>query len=298
MVTQTHGQVWDVGKFTCSAQQSATGQGREGWHDRAVPLPAPVPVAAPDALTGLLCGPGRRALVRGVFPTAVYVDTGAEVVALVTSDALRLPCALVLAASSGSRPFATIRSGDAAGVGEGVVAVGDRQFLVRRWWRPAPLRPLHPGLRLAARADALEAVLPPLPPGLPADRRTWRPRALVGLGPGLTPAGDDILAAMLVTPSATPGAATAVAALVAETARLLTRTTALSATLLRHAAAGRAIPEVTRLVDALGDAGDLAAPTARLVSVGHSSGTALAHGVLAATRQALARAERPDTRVA
>ena len=43
---------------------------------------------------------------------------------------------------------------------------------------------------------------------------------------------------------------------------------------------------------------DLAAPTARLLAVGHSSGPALAHGVLAATRQALARAERPDTRVA
>jgi hypothetical protein len=55
---------------------------------------------------------------------------------------------------------------------------------------------------------------------------------------------------------------------------------------------------VTGLVDALAGSGDLTAPTARLLAVGHSSGTALAHGVLAATRQALARAARPDTRVA
>jgi hypothetical protein len=103
---------------------------------------------------------------------------------------------------------------------------------------------------------------------------------------------------MLLTLSAAPGSATAVAALVTETAPLLTRTTALSATLLRHAAAGRGIPEVTRLIDALAGGGDLAAPTDRLVAVGHSSGTAFAHGVLAATRLALVRADRPDTLVA
>jgi hypothetical protein len=233
-----------------------------------------------------------------VFTTAVYLDTDDEVVALVTADALRLPCALVLAAPGISRPFATIRPGDVATVGERAVELGDRQFLVRRWWRPAHLRPLQPGPELAARADVLEALLPPLPAELPADRRSWRPGTLVGLGPGLTPAGDDVLAAMLLALSAVPGAATAVAALVAEAEPLLRRTTALSATLLRHAAAGRGIPEVTRLVDALAGSGDLAAPTARLLAVGHSSGTALAHGVLAATRQALARADRPGTLVA
>jgi hypothetical protein len=264
----------------------------------AVPLPARVPAAAPKALTGLLSGPARTAVVRGVFPTAVYLETGDEVVAVVTTDALRLPCALVLAAPCSSRPFATIRVGDVAEVGEGAVAVGGRQFLVRRWWRPARSRPLQPGPRLAARADALEAMLPPLPAELPPDRRSWRPGTLVGLGPGLTPAGDDVLAAMLLTLTAVPGAATAVAALVAETAPLLTRTTALSATLLRHAAAGRGIPEVTRVVDALAGSNDLAAPTARLLAVGHSSGTALAHGVLAATRQAVARADCTGTLVA
>lgn len=261
-------------------------------------LPSRVPVAAPTALRDLLGGPARTAVVRGVFSTAVYLDTGDEVVALVTTDALRLPCALVLAAPSSSRPFAAIRPDDVAAVGEGAVAFGNRHFLVRRWWRPARLRPLLPGPRLAARADALEALLPPLPAELPADRRSWRPGTLVGLGPGLTPAGDDVLAAMLLTWSAVPGGATAVAALMAEKVLTLTRTTALSATLLRHAAAGRGIPEVTRLVDALAGSSDLAAPTAQLLAVGHSSGTALAHGVLAATRQALARADRPGTLVA
>ena len=261
-------------------------------------LPDGVPVAAPAALRDLLGGPARTAVVRGVFPTAVYLDTGDDVVALVTADALRLPCALVLAAPRSSRPFATIQPADVTTVGAGAVTVEDQQFLVRRWWRPAPVRPLHPGPRLAARADALEALLPPLPAELPTDRRSWRPSTLVGLGPGLTPAGDDVLAAMLLTLSAVPGTTTVVSALVAATSPLLTRTTALSATLLRHAGAGRGIPEVARLVDALAGDGDLAAPAARLVAVGHSSGTALAHGVLAAARRALARAARPDTLVA
>jgi hypothetical protein len=257
-----------------------------------------VPVAAPAALSDLLGGTSLAAVVRGVFRTAVYLDTGYEVVALVTADGLRLPCALVLAAPASSRSFATIRSGDVATVGAGSVTVGASQFRVRRWWRPAPVRPLHPGPRLAARADALEAMLPPLPAELPTDRRSWRPGTLVGLGPGLTPAGDDVLAAMLLTLSAGPGTAAAVGALDAETAPLLTRTTALSATLLRHAAAGRGIPEVTELVDALAGSDDLAPATARLIAVGHSSGTALAHGVLAASRHVLAHAGRPDTLVA
>ena len=55
---------------------------------------------------------------------------------------------------------------------------------------------------------------------------------------------------------------------------------------------------MTELVDALARSGDLAAHTARLLAVGHSSGAALAHGVLAATRHALARADRPGTLVA
>lgn len=261
-------------------------------------LPAGVPVAAPTALTGLLCGPARTAEVRGVFPTAVYLDICDEMVALVSSDALRLPCALVLAAPSSSRPFATVRTDDVVSVGQGAVTVGDRRFVVRRWWRPAGLRPLRPGPRLAARADEIEALLPPPPADLPADRRSWRPGTLVGLGPGLTPAGDDVLAATLLTLSAVPGSATAVSALAAETAPLLTRTTALSATLLRHAAAGRGIPELTSLIDALSGSGDLAAPTARLLAVGHSSGTALAHGVLAAARQALALTGGPQAKVA
>ncbi len=263
-----------------------------------MPLPAGVPVAAPTTLTGLLSGPARTATVRGVFPTAVYLDTSEEVVALVSSDALRLPCALLLGTPSSHRPFAAVRWGDVATLGAGEVVVGDLRFLVRRWWRPTLAQSLPPGPQLAARADALEGLLPLPPADLPADRQDWRPAALVGLGPGLTPAGDDVLAAMLLTLSAVPGSTGAVDALARETAPLLAGTTALSATLLRHATAGRGIPEVTSLVDALAGCGDLACSTARLLAVGHSSGAALAHGVLAAARLADDLAVQPSALVA
>ena len=258
-----------------------------------MPLPARVPVAAPPALSGLLCGPVRAAVVRGVFPTAVYLDTSDEVVAVVSSDALRLPCALLLATPSKRRPFAAIRPEQDATVGAGEVVVGGLRFLVRRWWRPSRPLPLRPGPQLEARARALEELLPRPPAGLPADLGDWRPAALVGLGPGLTPAGDDVLAAMLLTLSAVPGAAATVDALAREITPLLAGTTALSATLLRHAAAGSGIPEIVSLVDALSGSGDLAGSTAQLLAVGHSSGTALAHGVLAAARLADGLAVKP-----
>jgi hypothetical protein len=74
------------------------------------------------------------------------------------------------------------------------------------------------------------------------------------------------------------------------------RTSALSAALLRDAADGFAVPALVDLVDALHETGHtvptggpttyrrLADVVVRLLAVGHTSGAALAHGVLAAAR--------------
>jgi hypothetical protein len=64
------------------------------------------------------------------------------------------------------------------------------------------------------------------------------------------------------------------------------RTTTLSAALLRHAAAGMALPAVVDVADALAGHGpdDFGPAVARLVAVGHSSGAALAHGLLRGAR--------------
>ena len=247
-----------------------------------MPTPAGLPAAAAIPLRGLLTGPARPAVLRGVFRTALYVDVDGEVVAVVTADALRLPCALVLAAHSSSTPFAGIRRGGTATVGDGAVFAGDQRFVVRRWWHPRRARTVHPGPGLATRSGALAALLPP--PPFPRNGDGLAPAGLVGLGPGLTPAGDDFLAALLLTLTAAPSAARQLDRIATTTASLLPRTTALSATLIRHAAAGRGIPQVLDLVDAVTGAGDLEAAALRLLGVGHSSGPALAHGVLEAIR--------------
>jgi len=253
-------------------------------------MPVEVPAAATTALHGLLTGPPAPAEVRGVFPTAVYLDCGRDVVAVVTTDALRLPCSLVLAAHSRVLPFAWLTVGDRATVGAGGVATGDQRFAVRRWQRPRRALTLRPGPDLAARSAALATLVPD--PAHPL--QAVAPEELVGLGPGLTPAGDDVLAAMLLTLTAAPSARRHLDRLASATIPLLPRTTSLSATLLRHAAAGRGIPEVLDLVDALTGSGDLERAALRLLGVGHSSGPALANGVVAALR--LVNAPTADAR--
>jgi hypothetical protein len=118
--------------------------------------------------------------------------------------------------------------------------------------------------------------------------------ALLGLGSGLTPQGDDVLAGLLVVLCA---AATA-PPLVHQLCDIVTneaprRTTSLSAGLLRDAADGFAVPPLVRFVDGLQqvDHGGtatthrtLAEVVVPLLAVGHTSGAALAHGAVAAAR--------------
>jgi hypothetical protein len=293
MVTETAAQMWDL---AISPFRPSEPGARASDTIAGVLQPTEVPAAAPVAVRPLIAAPARPAAVRGMFPTAVYLDTGDDMIAVVSSDGLRLPCALVVAEPSSARPFAEISGGAAATVGDGAVVVGNDRFVVRRWSHPRRPRALHPGEALSRRVVALDALLAGAPIPLP-DRCALSPSALVGLGPGLTPAGDDVLAAMLLTLSAAPAAESRRDELATETLKLLDRTTTLSATLLRHAVGGRGIPQVIDVIDALGGVGDLAAATARLVAVGHSSGAALARGVLVTARLVAAGATT-DAKVA
>ena len=103
---------------------------------------------------------------------------------------------------------------------------------------------------------------------------------LVGRGGGLTPAGDDVLAGFLVAAHAYGFPAPGIRDLATSGAR----TTRLAAALLRYAARGESIPELTRFLVALGDGVDVVAATDELLRIGHSSGTSLAMGALVAAR--------------
>jgi hypothetical protein len=117
-------------------------------------------------------------------------------------------------------------------------------------------------------------------------------RALLGRGPGLTPEGDDLVAAVAGT-LAVVGPVTGVDGVVGDAllGALVPgpgRTTALSATLLALASERRLAEPAGRLLD-LGPGGETAWPGAlsRLGRLGHGSGRAYAAGI-AATASLLA----------
>jgi hypothetical protein len=276
--------------------------------------------AASTRTRHLLAGPRRPGRVLGVFPTAVYVgfgaDEGSGLVAVETADGLRLPCAVTLAAASSARPLRAVRADDDAYVGAGRLDVGPLALDVVRWWSPR-----RPGAITSsststskssgyddARLDAVSRLLPALPADL-EDRLGTLTRALegsgsadlpdavtalLGLGAGLTPQGDDVLAGLLVGLAIGPRASPLARRLGdVVTGLAASRTTTLSAALLLDAADGFAVPALVDLVDGLHEVEHphrttshrtLADVVVRLLAVGHTSGAALAHGAVAAAR--------------
>lgn len=232
-----------------------------------------LPGAASTTVRDLLTRPAQPATVLGGGRHGVYLQVGASVLAVETADAVGLPCAVRLGEDSAAGSLPAVRRGARASVGGGALVAGDLRVQVVRWWRPRTPRPA-----LTWRRDGLAAALRSHPAAVPVGGSSG---SLLGLGPGSTPAGDDVLAGMLVALHHDPPARDALAAQVLPLAD--GRTTALSATLLRSAAHGHGIPALLDVVDLAaghGDAADLPAAVARLRGVGHTSGTALAWGLL------------------
>jgi Protein of unknown function (DUF2877) len=229
--------------------------------------------AGSSAVRDLLVGPPRSGRLVATFPRCAYVEVGGRLVALEAADGLRLPCAVTLAVPTRQRPLAGLAPGDEVTAGDRRLVVADLVVEVGRWWAPA--RP-----RDAAAPAPGAAGAPAAAPGW--DRLVL---GLLGLGPGLTPAGDDLLAGLLVGLSARPDLRDPLAAAVQRYTPA--RTTWLSAELLRLAAAGLAAPAVVAVADAMaGHGDDDALPRAlpALLAVGHTSGPALARGLLLAAK--------------
>jgi hypothetical protein len=259
--------------------------------------------AASTALRPALESQRRPARVLAVFPLGVYLEARGNleprVIALVTGEATRLPNAVVLA---GPMPLPSV--GDEASVGDGCVEIGGLVIRIRRWWDPAPalgeVEPAQLGRALARlseicddspRATGLDTNGFPrqLAAGCAAGSLVETITAteqLMGLGPGLTPSGDDMLAGVLVALrhlGAACGAGRAVwladwlAATVAFDAR--TRTTPISATLLCCAADGHACAEAVSVLRGIAGLQPLEPAVQRLLRLGHTSGADLAWGI-------------------
>lgn len=245
------------------------------------------PAAASVLIRDVLDGPAQSARVLGVHPSCVYVEVGHQVLAVETSDALGLPGAVRIAARSTDGVLSGVRRNARVVVGSGVISVDAMTLPINRWWRPRRAR----GGVDPARAVSLARTLSGHP--LPFDVFA-SPEDLLGRGDGLTPAGDDVVAGALVALQGDAALALPYTRVVESAA--YRRTTTLSATLLHQAGAGYAIPAVLDVADLLAGHGDVEAlgpAVQRLIAVGHSSGTALAWGLLRGARELVTKMGLP-----
>jgi hypothetical protein len=172
--------------------------------------------------------------------------------------------------------------GDQVAVGPAGIQLPTRTIRAGRLWRPERVQPL-----LGPLHHELIAVLSAeLPPADPVDLSG----GLVGSGQGLTPSGA-LLAWRAV------GKEGLAAALWAEVGPRLYTTSSLSASLLRCAAEGYAVPAVTRWLAAVvaGDQVVARTLTPEVVALGHSSGTELIRGALTALRAASTESREPES---
>ena len=265
-----------------------------------------IPGASSTAIRAVTAGASQAAQWLGAVDAALYfATTGARptVFAVLSQDAVRLPCGLALATTKAELPLTRIapvrdlRDRENAVVGNDRIAWagpdGPVTIIAARQW--SPLR-VHPGVPETAALAELRALLAPCELGLEQHRLdqlagqadTTAVAGLLGRGPGLTPSGDDVLAGYLLAAGAFGLEIEQVRRAVA--ARAPQATSALSAQLLRHAARGEAVRELIELTATLTHPDAmLTAVAARLLQVGHTSGAALAWGALLAGEHAARR---------
>ena len=168
-----------------------------------------------------------------------YIDMGDRVIALTRIGAPRMP--------NGIECDVSVPRGARVRLGSGRLLVGDEAIAPGATWDPVP----SPRVRVAVDI----AFVPD-------------PIFLAGRGPGLTPAGDDLLAGYAAGLVLFAGRVDEAELIVA---RAAPRTTLLSATLLRHAARGE-LPEPAH---ALLEDGD----PLPLLAFGQTSGRAILLGL-------------------
>lgn len=266
--------------------------------DAVVELPAEMACAVAELLSGAAIA-GR---VLGVSTRSVMVELGARVLVLGSNRAHRSPVTVrsthwpdrmpvgLLAGAAVTAGACRLRT---AGLHLRVVRSWDSRVMrirpdaravaqlgsaVRSAVRGIPDEPVT-GLALALDAGAPRCVVP-FADGDPLPRAV---RRLIGLGAGSTPAGDDVVAGVLVGLLATGRIRTA-AALRRAVGDPVDRTTALSRELLLLAGQGQASGEVLAVLRQLdarnGTPSRLANAIDRLLAVGHTSGADLAAGLL------------------
>jgi hypothetical protein len=273
--------------------------------------------AASVALWTLLAGPSRPARVLGIEFGTVYLsidplaaadsrdgrDHPGAVVALLDPDAVQLPIGIVLPpAAADLVPVSVAGSPVSQGeitIGWGAISLAEVRWPVLRWWNPGiPALP-RPTRSIAADGVAVESVADEVPDDLAAGVAALTAgdpeaavRQLIGVGPGLVPAGDHVLVGALAALAAWAPDAPARTVLARAVSDAVGGTTKVSAALLQAAASGFAVPELVRFLTALStDAAGIDVARADLARLGGDFATATQAGVSGQLR-ALRSADR------
>jgi len=235
-----------------------------------------------------VAGPRRVATVLHAGPSAVYLDLGGTCIAVLAADAVQVPCGVRTTLDE----LPGVGAGDEVHVFNGSVVLPTVEVHVTTIVDAtvpvvSPESAVWGAERIADHAAVplahARAALPTLALERLAAGDTTAVPALVGLGDGLTPLGDDVLCGWLAAAVARRHPALGEMRSVVESGAAQ-RTTTLSATLLACAARGEGIPEFRDLVGAVAnhDAPGLLASVDRVLDVGETSGRGLLLGAVLA----------------
>lgn len=246
--------------------------------------PARVVGSASIWVLGLVAGPARTVSVLHSGDHAIYLDLEGVCLGVLGARAVQVPCGVRTQLPHVPEPA----SGTPVVVGDGVITMDELEVLVTNIVdttvpvlspEAAAWGGGHLGDLVGDRLDQARSTLPTealrqLAAGDPSSVE-----ALLGLGPGLTPLGDDVLAGWLAAAVASrhPGLGE-LRSTVALSAR--ERTTALSATLLACAARGEGVPEFRSMLSGVadGNADVIEQSLSLLLRVGETSGEGLVLG--------------------
>jgi hypothetical protein len=261
-------------------------------------------LAYSEALTEMVIAGVQRGSVHSVFTAAAnLLFPGERLLSLSASTAVAVPNGLRLSAPPGAFPFCLLRPGMPVLLGaqrlhiEEVGCSLDLSTCAR--WRPWLERTAQPALAVVRHnAERLRALLATQEVG--ADWWPWLPasaanlvcgaatpaalaEALCGRGPGLTPAGDDMLVGWLAAGWLLYGEAPHFLAACEEIVAVARRRThLLSRVWLEYAARGAFALPLLELLASLADENEerLLRAARAVLALGASSGRDLLHGLL------------------
>jgi len=251
--------------------------------------------AASTALYGLIKGDKTKATVVGTSDDTVWMEADDRIVAVTTRDFTRWPIAAHLDPAAGADLGPGIVPSDQVQIGNGRIMFTELSVEIAEWWDPRPALAATTVDELARRVLGLPGDIPGISSEMLENALESRSaggilhaaRFLLGKGPGLTPDGDDLLMGALAatrllgeaigndrTIAMMAGISTPMAQL-AEA-----RTTTFSAALIQAALRGQVGKPAGEFLNALSGRGSLAPSHLKLIRLSHTSGPALAAGVV------------------